>query len=105
MQRRLAAILFADIAGYSRLMDEHEVNTHQRLMRLLKVVVEPAISEGGGQIVKNTGDGFLARFDSVSDAFECAVAIQRGINSREAGEPAETRIGFRMGLHVGDIEV
>ncbi len=103
MQRRLAAILFADVAGYTRLMDEHEVNTHQRLMALLREVVEPAISEGGGQIVKNTGDGFLARFDSVSDAFECAVTIQRTINSREAEESAEKRIGFRMGLHVGDI--
>src|SRR5437762_437427 len=105
MQRRLAAILFADVAGYTRLMDEHEVNTHQRLMALLGEVVEPAISEGGGQIVKNTGDGFLARFDSVSDAFECAVTIQRNINSREAEEAAEKRIGFRMGLHVGDIVV
>lgn len=103
MQRRLAAILFADVAGYTRLMDEHETNTHRRLMGLLEEVVEPAISEGGGQIVKNTGDGFLARFDSVSDAFDCAVTIQRSINSREAEEPAEQRIGFRMGLHVGDI--
>ena len=103
MQRRLAAILFADITGYSRLMDEHEADTHQRLMRHLGEIVEPAISEAGGQIVKNTGDGFLARFDSVSEAFECAVAIQRSITSREAEQPPEKRIGFRMGLHVGDI--
>jgi adenylate cyclase len=105
MQRRLAAILFADIAEYSRLMDEHEANTHRRLMRLLGEVVEPAISEAGGQIVKNTGDGFLARFDSVTDAFECAVTIQRGVNSRESSEAPEQRIAFRIGLHVGDIAV
>jgi adenylate cyclase len=64
MQRRLSAILFADVAGYTRLMDEHETDTHLRLMALFSAVVEPAISEAGGQIVKNTGDGFLARFDS-----------------------------------------
>src|SRR4051812_39809313 len=103
MQRRLAAILFADVAGYTRLMDEHEVDTHRRLMKLLGEVVEPAISEAGGQTVKNTGDGFLARFDSVTDAFDCAITIQRSINSREAEQSAEKRIGFRMGLHVGDI--
>jgi adenylate cyclase len=105
MQRRLAAILFADVAGYTRLMDEHEVDTHRRLMKLLGEVVEPAISEAGGQIVKNTGDGFLARFDSVTDAFDCAITIQRSINSREVSQPPEKRIAFRIGLHVGDIVV
>src|SRR5947207_1334941 len=105
MQRRLAAILFADIAGYSRLMDEYEAATHQRLMSLLEKVVAPTITLTGGQIVKNTGDGFLARFDSVTDAFDCAVTIQRGVNAREVSEAPEERIAFRIGLHVGDIVV
>jgi adenylate cyclase len=105
MQRRLSAILFADIAGYTRLMDEYETDTHLRLMALFGQIIEPAISEAGGQIVKNTGDGFLARFVSISDAFECATAIQHSVNLRETPRPPEERIAFRMGLHVGDIVV
>jgi adenylate cyclase len=105
MERRLAAILFADVAGYTRLMDEYEADTHARLMALLDEVIEPAIAAANGQIVKNTGDGFLARFESVSNAFECAVAVQRSINSREADRPSEKRVAFRMGLHAGDIVV
>src|SRR5436309_2882687 len=105
MQRRLAAILFADVAGYARLMDEYEAATHRRLMSLLEEVVAPAISQAGGQIVKNTGDGFLARFDSVTDGFDCAVAIQRSINARESSQAPEQRIALRIGLHVGDIVV
>src|SRR5712671_212011 len=105
MERRLAAILFTDVAGYTRLMDEYEADTHARLMALLDEVIEPAIAAANGQIVKNTGDGFLARFESVSNAFECAVAVQRSINSREADRPSEKRVAFRMGLHAGDIVV
>src|SRR6266851_3807532 len=105
MQRRLAAILFADVAGYTRLMDEYEADTHSRLMALFREIIEPAIASAGGQIVKNTGDGFVARFESVGDAFECAVAIQRGVLGREADQPPEKRVTFRAGLHVGDIVV
>jgi len=105
MQRRLAAILFGDVAGYTRLMDEYEADTHTRLMALFKETIEPAIASAGGQIVKNTGDGFVARFESVSDAFECAVAVQRGVHGREADQPPEKRVAFRAGLHVGDIVV
>ena len=105
MQRRLAAILFADVAGYTRLMDEYEADTHRRLMALFHDVIEPAITSSRGQIVKNTGDGFVARFESVSDAFECAVGIQRSVHSRESPYAAERRVAFRMGLHAGDIVV
>jgi len=105
MQRRLAAILFADVAGYTRLMDAYEADTHNRLMALFEEVIEPAIASLRGQIVKNTGDGFVARFESVSDAFECAVGIQQGVHSRESAHAEERRVVFRMGLHAGDIVV
>ena len=105
MQRTLAAILFADIAGYTRLMDQYEAETHLRLMRVIEEIVEPAVAAANGSIVKNTGDGFLARFASVNEAFRSATGIQQGVNSREADQPAEKRIEYRMGLHVGDIVV
>jgi len=105
MQRRLAAILFADVAGYTRLMDQYETETHARMMAVLSEIVEPTIAAAQGRIVKNTGDGFLARFESVHNAFQCATGIQQRIDSREADQPAEKRIAFRMGLHVGDIVV
>jgi adenylate cyclase len=105
MERRLAAILFADVAGYTRLMDEYEADTHARLVALFDEVIAPTIVAANGQIVKNTGDGFLARFESVGNAFECTVAVQRSINARESEQPLDKRLAFRMGLHVGDIVV
>jgi len=105
MQRSLAAILMADVAGYTRLMDEYEAETHPRLMALLDEVVEPAIAAATGRIVKNTGDGFLACFASLNTAVECAAGIQQTVRSREAAQPPEKQIAFRMGLHVGDIVV
>ena len=104
-RRRLAAILFADVAGYTRLMDRYEADTHTRLMRLFDEVVDAAIAAAGGCVVKNTGDGFLARFDSVGGAVECAVAIQRSVADREASQAPEKRLAFRMGLHVADIVI
>src|SRR5205085_4186680 len=103
MQRKLAAVLFADIAGYTRLMDVYEAETHHRLMMMFDEIVDPAIAATGGCVVKNSGDGFLARFESVTTAIECAVAIQQSANSREACQPAAKRLVFRMGLHVADI--
>jgi class 3 adenylate cyclase len=105
MQRRLAAILFADIAGYTRMMDESEVDTHRRMMAMWDEVVEPEIAAAGGCIVKNTGDGFLACFESVGNAVSCAVTIQRNAASREAGQPSGKPLALRMGLHVGDVIV
>jgi class 3 adenylate cyclase len=103
VQRKLAAILFADIAGYTRLMDIYEAETHHRLMMIFDEIVDPAIAATGGCVVKNTGDGFLARFESVTTAVECALAIQQSANSREACQPASKRLVFRMGLHVADV--
>jgi TolB-like protein len=103
MRRRLAAVLMADVAGYTRLMDTSEVETHTRLMALLDEVIKPAMAQHRGRIVKHTGDGFLAYFASVNSALQCAIDIQQSVHSREAAQSAESRIAFRMGLQVGDI--
>ena len=83
--RRLAAILAADVAGYSRLMGADEEGTHERLKAHRREFVDPKISEHRGRIVKNTGDGFLAEFASVVDAVRCAVEVQRGMGRPERG--------------------
>ena len=103
VERRLAAILAADVAGYSRLMGADEEGTHERLKAHLGELVNPKIKEHRGRIVKNTGDGLLAEFVSVVDAVRCAVEVQREMIARNAAAPAERRIEFRMGINVGDI--
>jgi class 3 adenylate cyclase/TolB-like protein/Flp pilus assembly protein TadD len=103
--RRLAAILAADVAGYSRLMGENEEGTHERLKAHLRELVDPKITEHRGRIVKNTGDGFLAEFPSVVDAVRCAVEIQRGMIDREPEVAEERRIRFRVGINLGDVIV
>jgi len=103
--RRLAAILAADVAGYSRLMGEDEEGTHARLQTHLRELVDPKIEEHRGRIVKNTGDGLLAEFPSVVDAVRCAVEVQRGMIDREPEVPDERRIRFRMGVNLGDVIV
>jgi adenylate cyclase len=87
LRHKLAAILIADVAGYTRLMDLFESDTHTRLMALFDQVIEPAIA-AGGQIVKSTGDGFLARFESVSSAFECGTPLPSLVRGRR---PVSTR--------------
>jgi adenylate cyclase len=101
--RRLAAILAADVAGYSRLMGEDEEGTHERLKAHLRELVDPKIAEHRGRIVKNTGDGFLAEFASVVDAVRCAVEVQRGMVGREPKVREERRIRFRIGINLGDV--
>ena len=103
--RRLAAILAADVAGYSRLMGVDEEDTHERLKAHLRELVNPKIAEHKGRIVKNTGDGFLAEFASVVDAVRCAVEIQCGMVDREPEVPPERRIRFRIGVNLGDVIV
>jgi adenylate cyclase len=105
LQRQLAAILFADVAGYSRLMDLYEAATHPRMRTLLAEVIEPTITTEAGRIVKHTGDGFLACFASVNNAIQAAILIQREVRRREAAQSAEHQIAFRMGLHSGDIVI
>lgn len=105
VERRLAAILVADVAGYSRLMGADEAGTHMRLMAHRRDVIDPHVSECHGRIVKTTGDGLLVEFASVVDAVQCAVTIQRRMAVRNStGVPGE-RIEFRMGINLGDVIV
>ncbi len=101
--RRLAAILAADVAGYSRLMGADEEGTHGRLRAHLADLVHPKIAEHRGRVVKTTGDGFLAEFASVVDAVRYAVAMQQGMALRNAGIAAPERIEFRIGINLGDV--
>src|SRR5215469_1554423 len=101
--RRLAAILAADVAGYSRLMEADEEDTHTRLIQHFRQLVAPKIGEHHGHVVKNTGDGVLAEFASVIDALRCATEIQRGMIDREADVADDRRIKFRIGINLGDV--
>ncbi len=103
VERRLAAILAADVAGYSRLTGLDEEGTHARLQDHLRCLVDPKITEHRGRVVKNTGDGLLAEFSSVVEAVRCAVDVQRGMAERNADVPQERRIEFRIGINVGDV--
>jgi adenylate cyclase len=103
VERRLAAILAADVAGYSRLMGADEVGTLQALKVHRKELVDPAIAAHRGRIVKTTGDGLLVEFASVIDAVGCAIAIQRAMVRRNEAVAADRRIVFRIGINVGDI--
>ena len=103
VERRLAAILAADVAGYSRLMGIDEEGTLLQLKTHRKELVDPKITEYRGRIVKTTGDGMLVEFVSVVDAVRCAVDIQRNMVERNAEVPTERRIQFRVGINVGDI--
>src|SRR5215472_5619808 len=101
--RRLTAILAADVAGYSRLMGEDEEGTHERLQAHLRELIEPKTAEHRGRTVKNTGDGLLAEFQSVVEAVRCAVEVQRRMGEREADQPEERRVRFRIGINLGDV--
>src|SRR6201995_3178753 len=103
VERRLAAILAADVAGYSRLMGADEEGTLARLKACRKALVDPKISEYRGRIVKTTGDGMLVEFGSALDAVRCAVEVQRGMATSNVDIPETKRIEFRIGIHVGDI--
>jgi TolB-like protein/class 3 adenylate cyclase len=105
VQRRLAAILAADVAGYSRLMGQDEAGTLARLRTHRRELIDPSIAEHKGRIVKTTGDGMLIEFPSVVEAVSCAVAMQRGMVERNAGTAEDQRIKFRVGVNVGDIIV
>src|SRR6516165_5095563 len=101
--RRLAAILAADVAGYSRLMGADEEGTLERLKVHRRQLIDPKIKEHGGRTVKNTGDGLLAEFPSVVDAVRCAAEVQRGMLDREPEVPDERRIRLRIGINLGDV--
>ena len=103
VERRLAAVLAADVAGYSRLMGRDEERTLAQLKTLRKTLVDPGIATHRGRIVKTTGDGMLVEFASAVDAARCAVAVQREMAQQNISVSPELRIEFRIGIHVGDI--
>jgi TolB-like protein/class 3 adenylate cyclase/Flp pilus assembly protein TadD len=105
VERRLSAILAADVAGYSRLMHNDEESTHAKLTALLTDAVNPAIAEHGGRVVKNTGDGFLAAFPSAVDAVRAAMQFQARIKEHTVTDLEDRRISFRVGLNIGDVIV
>jgi class 3 adenylate cyclase len=105
LERRLAAILAADVVGYSRLMSADEEGTHFRLLAYRREVIAPKVREHCGRIVKHTGDGVLAEFGSAVDAVRCALEVQQLVQARNAGLARDRRIEFRIGVNLGDIIV
>jgi TolB-like protein/class 3 adenylate cyclase len=103
VERRLSAILAADVVGYSRLMHNDEEGTHAKLTGLLADAIAPAITEHGGRIVKNTGDGFLAEFPSAVEAVRAASQFQGRIKELTVGDAEDRRISFRVGINIGDV--
>jgi adenylate cyclase len=105
VERRLAAILAADVAGYSRLMGRDEAGTLARLNALRRELIDPKVAEHKGRIVKTTGDGLLIEFPSIVEAVACAIAVQGAMAERNADMPEERRIEFRVGINLGDVIV
>jgi len=103
VERRLAAVVAADVAGYSRLMGNDEERTLAALKNVRATLVDPVIADHRGRIVKTSGDGMLVEFASAVDAARCAVEVQRGMAAENASVPRDLRIEFRIGIHVGDI--
>src|SRR6266702_927355 len=103
VERRLTAILAADVAGYSRLMGVDEEGTLAALKAHRRGLLDPKITEHRGRIVKTTGDGMFVEFASVVDALRCAVEVQRGMTERNADVAQDKRIEFRIGIHQGDV--
>src|SRR5216683_7872207 len=101
--RKLAAILAADVVGFSRLTGADEDRTLARLRALRSDLIDPTIAVHKGRVVKRTGDGALVEFRSVVDAVRCAIEVQTGMVERNAGLPPERRIDFRVGIHLGDV--
>src|SRR3954451_10941811 len=101
--RRLAAIVAGDIAGYSRLMEIDEEGTHARVMRIERDLIEPSITEHSGKLVKTTGDGFIAIFDSPVEAVKCGIVIQQNMIGRNASQQKHLWIEYRIGVNLGDV--
>ena len=101
--RRLAAILAADMVGYSRLMNADEEGTLARLVEIRQAILDPAVGRSGGRVVKTTGDGFLVEFPSAVEALRCALEIQKQVRDHEKEHESERRFQFRIGINVGDV--
>src|SRR5689334_11539647 len=102
-QRKLTAILAADVVGFSRLTGADEDRTLARLRALRSDLIDPTIAVHNGRVVKRTGDGALVEFRSVVDAVRCAIEVQNAMIERNAGLPDDRRIQYRVGIHVGDV--
>src|SRR4026209_408199 len=102
-QRKLTAILAADVVGFSRLTGTDEDRTLARLRALRSDLIDPTIAVHNGRVVKRTGDGALVEFRSVVDAVRCAIEVQNAMIERNAGVPQDRRIEFRIGIHLGDV--
>src|SRR5690349_7891434 len=105
VERRLAAILAADVVGYSRLMERDETGTFERLKRLRHELVEPVLERHGGRFVDLKGDGAIVEFQSAVAAVEAAVAIQRAMLSQDAELPEDRRVRYRIGINLGEVIV
>src|SRR5215831_18773674 len=103
LTRRELTVLAADVVDYSRLTEAAEESTHTRLRAIRVGIIDPCIVSHRGRVIRNTGDGFIATFDSTIDALRCSFEIQREIAENEAAEPPDRRIQMRMGLNVGDV--
>src|SRR5436190_15835411 len=103
--RRLAAIVVGDICGYSRLMEIDEEGTHARVKRIERDLIEPSITEHHGKLVKTTGDGFIAIFDSPVEAVRCSIVIQQNLIGRNTSLPKNSWIEYRIGVNLGDVIV
>jgi adenylate cyclase len=101
--RRLIAVLYADMVGYSRLIGVDDAGTFARLMELRRDLIDPALARHGGTLVNTAGDSLLIRFDSILSAMLCAVEIQRGVPEYDGDHAADRHMRFRMGLNVGDV--
>src|SRR5215469_6349873 len=101
--RKLAAIMVADVVGFSRLTGADEDRTLARLRALRSDLIDPTVSVHKGRVIKRTGDGTLVEFRSVVDAVRCAIEVQNGMLERNAGLPPERRLEFRIGIHLGDV--
>ena len=105
VRRRLAAVLAANVAGYTRLMETDEEATLTAWWAARREIIDPAIGDHHGRMVKHTGDGFLAEFNTALDAVQCAIAMQTALAAGNADQPAGRRLDFRMGVNLGDIVV
>src|SRR4029434_550926 len=105
VNRKLVAVVAADVVGYSRLMERDEGGTHERLRKLREDLIDPKIAEHGARAVKTSGDGMLVEFPSATSALRCAVEVQRELGVRNLYVPADDKIELRIGINLGDIIV
>ena len=103
MERKLLAVVAADMVGFSRLIEDDEINLLSRQKNQLNTIIKPEIENFNGEIIKTTGDGFLAIFPSALDAVQSSISIQNGIYENELDNANDKRIRFRIGIHVGDV--